>query len=62
MTVRLGSASLIVSISDAEGFVVRHGSNPDIILASKSADQCTEDDWDTLWSLFDNDLRLARQR
>jgi hypothetical protein len=57
--VRLGSASIIVSFNDKEGLVVRHGSNPDLILASKPAAECEHSDWDKVWNCF-QELGLVR--
>jgi hypothetical protein len=51
---RLGSAKIIVSINDREGLVVRHGSDPNVILASKPASKCGKDDWDRIWDTIDS--------
>ncbi len=51
--VRLGSASIIVSLSDKEGLVVRHGSRGNFILASKPAEECKSSDWDKIWNCFE---------
>jgi hypothetical protein len=48
---RLGVASVIVEISDAEGFTVRHGSSKELIF-KKSAKECT-DEWTTLFECFE---------
>ena len=49
-TPRLGSARLIVSISDKEGFVIQHGTDG-AVLASKRPEDCDKE-WDALWRLF----------
>ena len=55
---RLGRASVLVSISDADGLTVHHGSDMENLLASKPAVLCT-DEWEQLWALFDSmGLRL----
>jgi hypothetical protein len=51
---RLGAASITISISDSEGLVVRHGSDPDWLLASKPAEECGANDWDTIWATLDS--------
>ena len=45
----LGSAKIIISIDDEEGLVVRHGQQPDVILASLPAAECNGMTWDRLW-------------
>jgi len=49
----LGAAEIIVSIDSNDGIVIRHGSDRKIILASKSAEDCTREDWDALWDAFE---------
>ena len=53
MTPRLGSAQIIVSINDEEGLVVRHGEQPDLILAHLPADQCDGTTWNKIWETLD---------
>ena len=45
----LGAAEIVISIDSKDGIVIRHGSDRKIILASKSAEDCTREDWDKLW-------------
>ena len=53
MTPRLGAGQIILSINDKEGLVVRHGYQPDIILASLPADQCDGTTWKKIWETLD---------
>jgi hypothetical protein len=57
--VRFGSASIVVSFNDKEGFVVRHPELPDVILASKPASECEASDWDKVWKCFE-EIGLVR--
>jgi hypothetical protein len=53
MTPRLGSAQIIVSINDQEGLVVRHGDQPNVILASLPASECDLTTWNKIWETLD---------
>ena len=61
MTPRLGSAEIIVSINDKEGLMVRHGDQPDIILALLPAVQCDGTTWNKIWETLDG-LGVIRNR
>lgn len=49
-TPRLGVASISVSISDRDGFKVRHGSTDELIF-DKAPELCN-DEWDQLFTLL----------
>lgn len=53
MITNLGSAKIIVSINDKEGLVVRHGLDPDLILASLPADRCDGETWNKIWETIE---------
>ena len=53
MTPSLGSAAIIVSINDEEGLLIRHGSEPDLVLASLPADKCDRATWNKIWEMLD---------
>ena len=61
MIARLASAQIIVSINGEEGLVVRHGSHPDMILASLPASQCDRQTWDKIWETLDG-LGIVRHQ
>ena len=61
MTPRLGSAQIIVSINDKEGLVVRHGEQPNLILASLPASECDGETWNKIWETLDG-LGLTRHQ
>lgn len=48
-TPRLGAASLRISISDAEGFKVEHGTDGTVLLHI-SPENLEKGDWDKLWT------------
>lgn len=50
--VRLGAASINVSISDADGFRVTHGSTGDTIF-HKAPENCTDKEWNELFTTLE---------
>jgi len=61
MTPRLGSAEIIVSINDEEGLMIRHGEQPDLILAHLPANKCDGEIWNKIWETLDG-LGVIRNR
>ena len=54
-TPRLGVASIRVSISDADGFRVTHGTTGETIF-HKEAEVCIDNEWNEMFNLFHNML------
>jgi len=52
ITPRLGSASILISIDDKHGIVVRHGTD-NTVLAHKLPKDCTYHDWDDLFDFLE---------
>lgn len=49
---RLGAASVMISISDADGFRVVHGTDK-VTLRHVPADDVPDGTWDRLWEVID---------
>jgi len=54
----LGAASILISI-DKRGLNIWHGTNQQALLATKSFDDTSLNDWDNLWKFFETNLNMT---
>lgn len=58
---KFGSASVLISISDSDGFRVTHGTDK-MTLRHVSADKVRTDAWEKLWQAIDDITNSAESK